>query len=226
MAHFGHFAPFLIILRVADLFRGFYKSIRPFRSFGMSGQESQLLDGGHGMQILCAVAALLSGLATANIPEQPQWQKSYSDARVWAADKQKPLAVFIGSGVSGWEKLSKDGAFDPKVYQLLKDKYACVYIDSDTEAGKEMAKRFAVETKGLIISDKTLNTEAFYHNGDLSKDLVAKALERYADTAVASTTETAAALAPSAPVMQYSCPSCPNYGGSYGGCPGGNCPRR
>src|SRR5580658_8385406 len=133
-----------------------------------------------------AIVALAGSLASANIPEQPKWEKNYFDARTWAAERQKPLAVFIGSGVSGWEKVSKDGAFDPKVYQLLKDKYACVYIDSDTEAGKEMAKRFAVETKGLIISDKTLNTEAFYHNGDLSKDLVAKALERYADTAVAS----------------------------------------
>ena len=179
------------------------------------------------MQIVSAIIALAGSIVSANnIPEQPQWQKSYSDARTSAAERQKPLAVFIGSGVSGWEKLSKDGSFDPKVYQLLKDKYVCVYINTDTELGKAQAKQFAVEVKGLVISDKTLNTEAFYHNGDMSKELVAKALERYADTAVATSTDTAAVLAPApAPVMQYSCPSCPNYGGS-GGCASGNCSRR
>jgi hypothetical protein len=225
MAHFGYFVPFLIIFRVAGAFRAFYKSMRPFRSLGWADSKKSQLKEGHGMQILSAIIALAGSIASANnIPEQPQWQKNYSDARTWAAERQKPLAVFIGSGVSGWEKLSKDGNFDPKVYQLLKDKYACVYIDTDTEAGKVMAKRFAVDVKGLVISDKTLNTEAFYHNGDMSKELVAKALERYADTPVAASTETAAALAP-APVMQYSCPSCPNFGGYRSSCPNGNCPR-
>jgi hypothetical protein len=176
------------------------------------------------MQVLSLMVALAGSFASANIPEQPQWQKSYSEARAWAAERQRPLAVFIGSGVSGWEKVSKDGSFDPKVYQLLKDKYACVYINTDTEAGKALAKSFEVDGKGLVISDKTGNTEAFHHSGDLGKDQVAKALERYADPKVATTTETAAALSPK-PVMQYSCPSCPNYGGSFGGCPNGQCGR-
>lgn len=172
------------------------------------------------------MVALAGSLASANIPEQPKWEKSYSEARTWAIEHQKPLAVFIGSGVSGWEKVSKDG-FDPKVNQLLKDKYVCVYIDTDTAAGKDWAKAFAVDAKGLVISDKAGNTQAFHHNGDLSKDLLAKAVEKYADVNVAQATETVTTLNPPAPAIRYqsTCPSCPNYVPGYSTCPNGNCPK-
>ena len=143
-----------------------------------------------------AIVALAGSLASANIPEQPKWEKSYFEARTWAMEREKPLAVFIGSGVSGWEKVSKDGAFDAKVYQLLKDKYVCVYIDTDKEEGKELAKQFAVDAKGLVISDKSGNTQAFYHSGDLSNSVLAKAVERYADVSEAKSTETVATLEP------------------------------
>ena len=178
------------------------------------------------MSAWISIIALAGSLASANIPEQPKWEKSYFEARTGAAERHRPLAVFVGSGVSGWQKVSKDGNFDPKVYQQLKDKYVCVYIDTDTEAGKSMAKLFAVETKGLVISDRTGNTQAFHHSGDLSKELLAKAVERYADLSEAKSTESVSALAPPpAPTMQYTCPNCPNYGGFQSNCPNGNCPK-
>jgi len=178
------------------------------------------------MSSFIAIVALAGSLASANIPEQPKWEKSYFEARTWAAERQKPLAVFIGSGVSGWEKVSKDGQFDAKVFQLLKDKYVCVYVDTDTETGKKLAQVFAVDRKGLVISDKTGNTQAFHHSGDLSKDMLAKAVERYADVAQANSTESVATLAPP-PVIKYqsTCPSCPNYVPGYSTCPNGNCPK-
>ena len=178
------------------------------------------------MNTLIAIVALAGSLASANIPEQPKWEKSYFEARTWAAERQRPLAVFIGSGVSGWEKVSKEGSFDPKVNQLLKDKYVCVYIDTDTQDGKALAMVFQVNGKGLVISDKTGNTQAFHHSGDLSPALLVKAVERYADVKEARSTETTATLAPP-PVMhdQSSCPNCPNYRPSFSSCPNGNCPK-
>jgi hypothetical protein len=175
------------------------------------------------MNVLGLMVALTGSFAAANIPEQPQWLQSYGEARSWAAERQKPLAVFIGSGVSGWEKVSKDGNFDPKVYQLLKEKYACVYIDTDTETGKALAKRFEVEGKGLVISDKTGNTQAFHHSGDLGPDLVAKALVRYSNVDLAAATEGTAELeSPPAVQMASYSGSC-NYGTLSGGCAAGSC---
>ncbi len=180
------------------------------------------------MNAWIAIVALAGSLASANIPE-PKWEKGYFEARASALENQKPLAVFIGSGVSGWEKVAKEGNFDPKVNQLLKDKYVCVYVDTDTEAGKALAKAFVVDAKGLVISDKSGKKQAFYHNGDMSKDLLVKAFEKYADGKDAAVTDTTATINPpapvAAPVYQSSCPNCPNYRPSFSSCPNGNCPK-
>ena len=184
------------------------------------------------MTSLLAMFALVGSIASANIPAQPEWKNDYRAARQLSLDGKKPLAVFIGSGVSGWEKVSNDGGFDQKVNQLLKDNYVCVYIDTNSEAGKSLAKDFSVTTKGLVISDRTGKTQAFYHSGELSKDLLAKAVERYSDVNRESQgTETVVHLSPPAPAaaaVQYqsTCPTCPNYAPSFGGCPNGNCNRR
>jgi len=197
-----------------------------------------------GMQTWIAIIALANGLASSNIPEQPQWRSSYSEARQWAVERSKPLAVFIGSGTTGWSSVSRDGNFDPKVYQLLKDKYVCVYVDTNTESGKSLAKEFAVDKTGLVIGDKSGRTQAFYHNGNLSNELLAKAFERYAENREVKVTETVSTLNPPvvylnvAPVTyssvtpahyQSTCPNCPNYvpsyAQSYSNCPNGNCPK-
>jgi hypothetical protein len=177
------------------------------------------------MSTLIALFAL-AGSTYGNIPAQPSWKNDYSQARLVALEGKKPLAVFIGSGVSGWQQVSADGGFQAKVNELLKDKYVCVYVDTDTAAGKNLAKDFQVDGKGLVISDKSGKTQAFHHSGDLNKELLEKALVRHADTAEAAATETVADLAPK-PVIKYqsTCPSCSNYAPSYGSCPGGNCPR-
>jgi hypothetical protein len=171
-----------------------------------------------------AIVALAGSLASANIPAQPTWLKDYREARQTAIDGKKPLAVFIGSGVTGWEQVGK---FDPKVYQLLNEKYVCVYVNTDTTTGKNLAKAFEVSGKGLVISDKAGTTQAFHHSGDLSGEMLQKALVRYSDTEVAQGTESVSYLAPTPKPTQYqsNCPSCPNYVPSFGGCPNGNCPR-
>jgi hypothetical protein len=182
------------------------------------------------MQSLLAIVALAGSIA--NIPDRPQWQNDYRTAAL-AAEGKKPLAVFVGSGVNGWEQVAKDGGFDAKVAQLLKDKYVCVYVDTKTTSGTNLAKQFAVDGKGLVISDKVGKTQAFYHNGDLSHDLLVKALERYADCAESQGTETITDLAPP-PVYQPATrfqniyPTSPNFAPagfspSFGGAPNGGC---
>ena len=182
------------------------------------------------MQSLIAIIALAGSIASANIPATPKWQSDYRQAGLLAVEAKKPLAVFIGSGVSGWEKVSKDGNFDPKVYELLKDKYVCLYIDTDTAAGQKLATDFAVAGKGLVISDKFGKTQAFHHSGDLSNVVLAKAITRYSDASLVVTgTESVYHVDPTTyrPAVQFqsSCPTCPNYQPSFSSCPNGNCGR-
>jgi hypothetical protein len=169
------------------------------------------------MNTVLAIIAITGSVVSANIPEKPHWQPSYRDAYLSATQNGKPLAVFIGGGSAALES-----GFDAKAHLLLKQKYVYVYIDAMTEAGQSLAKSFAVNGKGLVISDKAGRSQAFHHSGELSKELLVKALERYADKEVTAT-ESAAHLQPK-PALQInsSCPSC-QYQSS---CPGGNCPRR
>jgi thioredoxin 1 len=92
------------------------------------------------------------------------------------------LAVFIGSGKEGWSKVAREGDLDLQLSRLLAQHYVCVYVDKQTDAGKELADAFEVPAAtGLVISDRSGGVEAFHHNGALSRTDLANALEKYSD---------------------------------------------
>ena len=155
------------------------------------------------MQTLIAVIALAGSIASNNIPDRPRWQTDYFEARSKAIDGGKPLAVFIGSSKTDW-------TVDTKVNEWMRDKYVCVFIDTDTTPGKSLAGQFAVDRKGLIISDRSGNSQQFHHNGDVQRDDLVKALQRYADpNRVFRSTESLAQLSPP-PAPTY-----PTYAPTY-----------
>jgi hypothetical protein len=164
------------------------------------------------MQTLYVVVAL-AGSVAGNIPERPNWKTDYFEAR--ASSAGKPLAVFLASGRNGWEKVVRDG-LDPNAARLLKEKYTCVFVDTDSRSGADLASAFAVNGRGLIISDRTGDSQQFHHSGELSAADLRKALERYSDPGrrfVA--TETLAQInPPPAPTYQYQ-PQIQNYQPQY-----------
>ncbi len=149
------------------------------------------------MQTLIAVIALAGSIATNNIPDKrPRWQTDYFEARSRAIDGGKPLAVFIGSSKTDWNKGVRD-SMDAKVNEWLSDKYVCVFVDTDTSNGKALADQFAVAKKGLVISDRSGNSQQFHHSGDVQRDELLKVLKRYADpTRAFHATETLAQVSP------------------------------
>jgi hypothetical protein len=155
------------------------------------------------MQTCIVIIALAGSIASNNIPEKPKWQTDYFEARSLALKGSKPLAVFLGNGANGWEKVCRDGV-DPKVVQLLQATYVCVFIDTNDPKGKTLAAQFDVTGKGLVISDRSGNSQQFHHNGDLTRADLSKALERYGDpTRRFVSTETVAQLnPPPAPAYQ------------------------
>lgn len=158
------------------------------------------------MQTLMAIIALANGIASGNIPERPRWQSNYFDARAQAISSVRPLAVFIGSGKTDWQKGVRDSS-DVKVSQLLREKYVFVFVDTDSESGQKVAAEFGIKAKGLIISDRGVNAQQFFHSGDVTASDLAKALARYADPNRAfRSTETLAQLNP---------PPAPAYAPSY-----------
>jgi hypothetical protein len=133
-----------------------------------------------------AVLALAGGLSTGNIPS-PSWHKDYAQAMAVASSELKPMAVFINHGASMPGKMVADGTIPVEAAKLLRESYVCVYLDTSTAAGKDMAGRFDL-TEGLVISGPGGTVQALRHNGSVSGiDLTGK-LTQYASAGQPRTT--------------------------------------
>src|SRR5439155_4325568 len=125
----------------------------------------------------------LTGSAVASYATQDlAWQTDYVQARKMGETQRKPLAVFIGSGATGYDKVCRDGKLSAEVQKLLADNYICVYVDASTPAGEKLVKELAMtQPMGLVISDRTGQLQAFYHQGDLPETAMTQWLRRFAD---------------------------------------------
>jgi hypothetical protein len=128
-----------------------------------------------------AVVALSASITTANLSQNPQWLE-YGQAQQRVAVLKKPMAVFVGTGKEGWGSVVRDGAIDPAVKKLLAEKFVCVYVNTETPAGKALADTFEVAAHGLIISDRAGDRQAYSLSGTLTKAELAQTLEKYSDS--------------------------------------------
>ena len=133
----------------------------------------------------------LSGFFVGTMPVSPAWQGDYDLARKLGRDGRKPLAVFIASGKSGWNHLSKEGNLGTETNRVLAAEYVCVYLDTNQSAAKRLATAFEIpDGTGLILSDRTGGVQAFRHEGDLRNQDLNRYLTRYSDPQrVVTTTE-------------------------------------
>ena len=125
-----------------------------------------------------AVIALAGGLSAGNIPS-PNWQKDYAQALAVASSEGKPVAVFISQGNATPGKVVTEGPIPSDAAKLLRDKYVCVYLDTQTTSGKAMATQFAL-SEGLIISSPGGKYQALRHSGSVSGTDLTGTLTRYA----------------------------------------------
>jgi hypothetical protein len=154
------------------------------------------------MCITVVLTALSGMMASSALSTEPAWMTEYGKARQQGQKEEKPLAVFVGAGKTGWEQVSHEGKFAKEVKQLLAQKYVCVYVNRDDEAGQKLASAFEfADGPGLIISSRAGNLQAFRHEGNLGNEVLEEYLRRYADPArVTTQTETN----PSARMSYYS----------------------
>ena len=149
-----------------------------------------------------AAATLAAGISPSALSPEPAWLNDYTAAQTRVAAVHKPMAVFVGSGKDGWGKVVRDGALDPELKKTLAQKFVCVYVDTDTAAGRSLAGAFEVASKGLIISDRAGTSQAYSLSGDLTRDELARTLAKYADSdREVRTTDSVVREAPVTPVV-------------------------
>jgi hypothetical protein len=111
----------------------------------------------------------------------PAWSLDYTAASDVAAKEKKPLAVFLAPGQGAYEKIGQ-GGLGAESQGLLAEKYVCVHIDTSTSKGKALAQAFEMpQGLGIVISDRTLEKQAFRHEGDLAKADLVRYLQHYAE---------------------------------------------
>jgi hypothetical protein len=176
------------------------------------------------MNTLVIVLSAILGQAGEEV-SNPTWQRDYAQAQKQAAQAQKPLAVFLAPGQDGLDMLVQ-GGLAPKAKEIMGGKYICVIIDTATPEGKQLASKFEISGTGLVLSDRSGDYQAFWHQGTLSSQDLVRTLQKFAgQTTNIRFTETAGRTSfyPSeggaADGLSGYCPSCSS-------CAGGNCRRR
>lgn len=156
-----------------------------------------------------AVSGMLAGAETANLPV---WQSDYRQARELATREHKPMAVVIGNGANGWDKVVVGGAFGSETVSTLRTGFVCVYVDNSTPAGAKLAKDFGVTETGVVFSDRTAGVQAFRRLGAMPDAELHQAAVKYSDPKVVVTsTDTGAPVRVEAyypPQASGTCPNC------------------
>jgi hypothetical protein len=120
---------------------------------------------------------------------EPNWQSVYHDAQSLNSAQKKPMALIFGSGPQGWRQVAQEGKLEPPALQLLASSYVCVYADTSTPSGKKLAAMFEIQRgQGVVLSDRSGDKQAFWHEGQLSNQSLTRYLQKYADEQVAVTT--------------------------------------
>jgi len=151
----------------------------------------------------------LVGMFPSSIRQEPIWLEDYSQGWRQSGKLEKPLAVFIGSGANGWNRLSQDGRLSTEAKEILAKNYVCVYLDTNREAGQELATAFEMPNHlGVVISDSTGRVQAFRHEGDLQTQALIRSLRRYADPQrIVASTESNPTDEPPARTYRFAAPA-------------------
>jgi Protein of unknown function, DUF255 len=149
--------------------------------------------GGNLMNTVFASVVLASALLAGQNPN-PAWQTDYSQAQEQASMQKKPLVVVFGSGANGWTKVVRDSTPSADVTKMMSEQYVCVYVDVANPAGRKLAQAFSIQgDTGIVISDRSGLSQAFWHQGNMTNQSMVQYLQTYADpTVVVRTTETTA----------------------------------
>ena len=163
------------------------------------------------------VLALAAGLDLGVSPANPKWQADYAQAMTRATEDRKPMAVFIGHGADTLKRMVTDGAISADAAKLLTASYVCLYLNTDTPTGKELASRFEMN-EGLVISSPGGSVQAYRYVGSVPGTTLTQELTHYATAGQPSTTVSAGAV-PTRPTTVVPA----GYVIVSGGCANGSC---
>jgi hypothetical protein len=173
---------------------------------------------------LLAFASFVVAAGSASA-QDVDWRKSYFEARDHGQKVKKPLAVIVGSGPNGFNQLIQDGSLTSDVRKIIANEYIPVYLDSEKAENRRLIQDLGITLgKGVVLSCRAGDKQAFFHDGSLSDRELTRQLWHFADPSVVVNTTTTST---SGRISYY--PPSPSFAptgsfGVYGGYGGGPAP--
>ena len=150
-----------------------------------------------------SVLWLVLAAAAPSGDRKPEWLTSYGQAQKQGQTSSKPLAVFLAPGKDGWQQLVREGKLSKESLEQLADGYVCVHLDTTTDNGKKYAKAFEMSSGlGVVLSDRSGDTQAYRHEGSLDGSALTSALTTYSGKTVLRTSYYPAEGSPSRVIEQ------------------------
>ena len=145
------------------------------------------------------------------------WSQDYAQAYKQCAAEKKPMAVIFGNGemCCGCGELVRDGGLSKEASELMSTHYICVYVDTSSPKGKQLAKSFGMPSgKGIVLSDRAGAYQKYAQEGTVAnRDLVIRLkIHSIAEVTTSTSSYRAVAAQPQGttavqPAANY-CPSC------------------
>jgi hypothetical protein len=161
--------------------------------------------------------ALVAALFPAhNATLAPSWHHDYRQARDVGSRENKPLVVVIGSGKTDWANLAKPAEQDGSINQTLRSSYVCLFVDTDTTDGQQLARTFDMAGPGVVISNRSGEVEAYRKAGEVPAVELAKELVNHTNDDYVTKKLTPPPAAPAQPTY-YRIPTA-SFGGGCSTC--------
>src|SRR5438445_11101973 len=93
---------------------------------------------------LFALVSLLAAFTGSASAQDVVWKKTYSEARDHGQKVNKPLAVFVGTGADGFQKIIEEGTFSSDVRKMIAQDYIPRYLRADTAQNRSLVSRLAI----------------------------------------------------------------------------------
>jgi hypothetical protein len=115
-------------------------------------------------------------------------QNNYSEGLALSRQSGRPLVVFVATSTTG-ERASMEGKLTPEARKILAEQY--VYVVLDAKADRALIDAFGIhQENGFVISDRSLQLQAYIHHGAFDSDQLVRLLQQYsAPNLVVATTQ-------------------------------------
>lgn len=131
--------------------------------------------------MMIVVLGMALSLSAAEATESKTWATDYSSALAEVQRTDKPLFIVFDGGSSVTGQMVAGGSYmSEQVEQALSADYVRMFVDTETEAGQQLAAKFAADSlPRVVVIDRSGEWQVYRRSGTHSPDQVLSVLTQF-----------------------------------------------